>query len=149
MPQETTRVQEAFNQFAGKSIEAMGVWAETNHRVMRELVELGSVAAKEWARLYADLSRAGLDAVKESQTWLLRWQAGWREAATDPTGWCQRVMQDTVSGTQQVFRLAEESAQAVSRAAERMQATTEQAGKGIQETFAGAVSRMKEIYATA
>jgi hypothetical protein len=116
---------------------------------MREFVELGSVGAKEWARLYADLSRAGLEAMKEGQAWLLRWQASWREAAVDPAGWCQRVMQDSVSGTQQVFRLAEESAQAVSRAAERMQATTEQAGKGNQETVAGAVSRMKEIYTTA
>jgi hypothetical protein len=147
--QEATRIPEVFNQFATKSIEAMGVWAETNQRVMRELVELGAVGAKEWARLYADLSRAGLEALKEGQSWWLRWQAGWREATTDPAGWYQRFMQDSVSGTQQVFRLAEESAQAVSRAAERMQATTEQAGKGIQETFAGAVSRMKEIYAGA
>ncbi len=144
---ETTRTTEAFDTMTAKSIETMTLWAETSQKVLREMVELGAVGAREWVRLYADLSRTGLDALKEGQAWMLRWQTGWREAAADPAGWYQRAMNDSVQGTQQAFRLAEEGAQAMTRAAERLQASTEQAGKGIQETVAGAVTRMKEIYA--
>ena len=142
---DVTRGQELLTQFAGKTIETMALWAEANQRVLRELVELGSTTAKESVRLYGDLQRAGLESLREAQGWALRWQAGWKDAS-DPAAWYQKLMADGVSGTQQAFRLAEESAQAMTRAAERVQATTEQAGKGIQETYAGAVSKMKEIY---
>jgi len=143
---DVTKGQELLTQLAGKTIETMALWAEANQRVLRELVELGSTTAKEGVRLYGDLQRAGLESLRETQGWALRWQAGWKDAG-DPAAWYQKVMADSVSGTQQAFRLAEESAQAMTRAAERVQATTEQAGKGIQETYAGAVSKMKEIYA--
>src|SRR5207245_11279037 len=135
-------------QRGGTTIEGMAVWAEANRRVLRELVELGSTTAKESVRLYGDPQRAGLESLREGQAWTLRWQGGWKDAS-DPAAWYQKLMAEGVSGTQQAFRLAEESAQAVTRAAERVQATTEQAGKGIQETYAGAVSKMKEIYAGA
>jgi len=143
---ETTKAHELFTQFAGKSIETMALWAEANQRVFRELVELGSTTAKETVRLYGDLQRAALESMREGQTWALRWQGAVKDAS-DPFVWGQKVMAESVSGTQHALRLAEESAQAVTRAAERVQATTEQAGKGIQETYAGAVSKMKELYA--
>jgi len=143
---DVTKAQELFTQFASKTIEAMALWAEANQRVLREVVELGSTTAKESVRLYGDLQRAGLESVRDGQAWTLRWQSSWKDAS-DPTTWYQKLMAEGVSGSQQAFRLVEENAQAVTRAAERVQATTEQAGKGIQETYAGAVSKMKEIYA--
>ncbi|OLD98341.1 MAG: hypothetical protein AUG80_08430 [Candidatus Rokubacteria bacterium 13_1_20CM_4_68_9] len=127
---DVTKAQELFVQLAGKTIEAMALWAEANQRVLRELVELGSTTAKESVRLYGDLQRAGLESLREGQSWTMRWQGGWKDAS-DPVAWYQKLMADGVNGTQQAFRLAEESAQAVTRAAERVQATTEQAGKGI------------------
>jgi hypothetical protein len=143
---DVTKAPELFAQFAGKTIEAMALWAEANQRALREIVELGSTTAKEGLRLYGDLQRAGLESLREGQAWTLRWQGSWKDAS-DPSAWYQKVITESVSGTQQAFRLAEESAQAVTRATERVQATTEQAGKGIQETYAGAVTKMKEIYA--
>ena len=143
---DVTKAQELFVQLAGKTIEAMALWAEANQRVLRELVELGSTTAKESVRLYGDLQRAGLESLREGQSWTMRWQGGWKDAS-DPVAWYQKLMADGVNGTQQAFRLAEESAQAVTRAAERVQATTEQAGKGIQETYTTVVAKMKDVYA--
>lgn len=146
--QDTMKAQELFNQFAGKTIETMAVWAETNQRLLRELVELGAVTAKEGVRVYAELSKNAVDAVRESQASMLRWQASWKDAATDPAAWYQKTMNEGVQSAQQAFRRAEESVQTLTRTAERLQATAEQAGKGFQESVAGAVSKLKEIYAS-
>src|SRR5437867_5063379 len=80
---DVTKAQELYAQLAGKTIEAMALWAEANQRVLRELVELGSTTAKESVRLYGDLQRAGLESLREGQAWTLRWQGGWKDAS-DP-----------------------------------------------------------------
>jgi len=128
---ETGTQQEVLTQVAGKTLEAMNLWAETNQRVLRELVELGTGAAKESIRLYGELQRGALDAVRESHAAALKGQF-------DPIAWYR-----------QAFRMAEENAVAMTRAAERMQATTESAGKGIQDSCASAVNKLKDIYGAA
>jgi hypothetical protein len=143
-----TQGQEMLNQVAGKGLEAMSLWAETNQRVLRELVELGTGTAKESIRLYAELQKSAMDAVRDGQSAALRWQATWTEMASDPGAWYRKAMAESVTGAQHAFRMAEEGATAVTRAAERMQAATEAAGKGIQDTCAGAAAKMKEIYAS-
>ena len=90
---DVTKAQELFVQLAGKTIEAMALWAEANQRVLRELVELGSTTAKESVRLYGDLQRAGLESLREGQSWTMRWQGGWKDAS-DPVAWYQKLMAD-------------------------------------------------------
>src|SRR2546427_11271306 len=111
---DVTKAQELFVQLAGKTIEAMALWAEANQRVLRELVELGSTTAKESVRLYGDLQRAGLESLREGQAWTLRWQGGFKDAS-DPAAWYQKLMAEGVSGPQQALRLSEAIAQAVTR----------------------------------
>jgi hypothetical protein len=146
MMQDMAKSQEIFNQFAGKTIETLAVWMETNQRLLREMVELSAGAAKEGVRLYSDLSRSAIDAVRESQASALRWQATWKDAAVDPAAWCQKTVNEGVQYAQQAFRRTEESVQTMTRTAERLQTTAEQAGKEVQESLAGAVSKLKEIY---
>lgn len=138
---------ELFGQIAGKTIETMSAWADANQRLMRELVELSSGTAQESLRLYTEIQRNAIEVVRESQGTATRCQHAWTEPTPDPTLWCQKAVAEGVGGAQRAFRFLEESGQAVTRAAERLQANAEQAGKGIQETFAGAVTKMKEIYA--
>jgi hypothetical protein len=145
--QDTTKAQELFNQFAGKTIETMAVWAETNQRLMRELVELSAGAAKEGVKLYSELSRNAIDAIRESQASTLRWQASWKDAASDPAAWYQKTVNEGVQYAQEAFRRAEENVQTLTQTAERLQTTAEQAGKGLQESVAGAVSKLKTAYA--
>jgi hypothetical protein len=146
--QDTMKAQELFNQFAGKTIETMTIWAETNQRLMRELVELSAGAAKEGMKLYSDLSRTAIDAIRESQASTLRWQASWKDAATDPAAWYQKSVNEGVQYAQETFRRAEENVQALTQTTERLQATAEQAGKSLQESLAGAVSKLKTVYSS-
>jgi hypothetical protein len=146
--QDTMKAQELFNQFAGKTIETMAIWAETNQRLIGDLVELSTGAAKEGVKLYSDLSRSAIDAIRESQTSTLRWQASWKDAATDPAAWYQKSVNEGVQYAQEAFRRAEENVQALTQTAERLQATAEQAGKSLQESLAGAVSKLKTVYSS-
>lgn len=130
-------------------LNVMMLWAETNHRVMRDLVELGSGAARESVHLCTELQRSAIEATRESQAASLRWQTTWKEFATDPAAWYRKAVADGVTGAQQSFRMAEEGALAVTRAAERMQAATEAASKGIQETCSSAAAKLKELYTAA
>jgi hypothetical protein len=137
---------EYFGQVSGKTVEAIGVWAEANQRVLRELVDLSAGAAKEGVRLYAELQQGAVEAVRDGQATAMKWQASWQDGVKDPMEWYQKALVGTVDGTQKVFRLLEGNAQALTRSAERLQASVEQAGKGIQETFETTVARMKDTY---
>lgn len=145
--QDPAKAQEVFNQATGKGLEALTFWAETNQRVLREVVELSAGAAKEGIRLYAELQQGAIDAIREGQAAAIRWQTGWQEAPKDPVQWYQKAMAETVEGTQKWFQIVEGNAQAVTRSAERLQASAEQAGKGIQQTFTEFVSKTKDVYA--
>jgi hypothetical protein len=144
--QDATKTQELFSQLTGKTIDTMTVWAETNQRVLRELVDLSAGAAKEGVRLYSELSRSAIEAFRDNQAGVLRWQATWKDATIDPLAWCHKAMAEGVQYAQQAARHVEENVQVLSRSVERLQASTEQTGKGIQESLAGATSKLKDIY---
>jgi hypothetical protein len=144
---DTAKAQEQMNQFAGKTMETMTLWADVNQRVLREMTELAAGTAKEGVRLYAELQQSGLEALREAQATAMRWQSTWQEAPRDPLAWYQRALTDGVEHTQKWFRILEGNAQAVTRTAERLQTTAEQTGKGIQESFTEAATKMKDVYA--
>ncbi len=123
-----TRATDIPGQFSAKTVEGMTVWAEANQRMLRDLVDLSVGAAKEGVRLYAELQQGAIEAVREGQATVLRWQTSGQD------------------GSKEFFRLLEGNAQAVTRSAERLQASAEQAGKGIQEAFEATVARMKGAY---
>jgi hypothetical protein len=134
------------NQATSRAIDAATLWAEANQRVLTQLVEFGTGAAKESVRLYAELQQSALDAWRESQSATLRWQSSWQDAPKDPAAWYQKTLTDGVDGAQKWFRMLEGNAQAMTKSAERMQATAEQTGKGIQQTFNDVVGRVKDVY---
>ena len=142
--------QEAMNQMnatTDRAIDMMTFWADANQRVLSQLVELGTGAAKESVKLYAELQQSALDAFRETQATALRWQSLWQEAPRDPMAWYQKTLADGIDNAQKWFRLVEGNAQAVTRSAERLQSSTEQVGRGIQQTVSESVTRMKDVYA--
>lgn len=143
---QETKAQELFSQLTGKTIETMTVWAETNQRVLRELVDLSAGAAKEGVRLYSEFSRSAIETLRENQAGVLRWQSTLKDATIDPIAWYHKTMAEGVQYAQQAARRVEENVQVLSRTVERLQASTETAGKGIQESLAGATSKLKDIY---
>ena len=145
--QDVKKAQEMFTNGSGKAVESMTVWADANQRVLRELAELSAATAKEGVRLYAELQQSGIEAVRDAQATMLRWQTSWQETPRDPMAWYQRALTDGVENAQKWFRIIEGNAQAVTRTAERLSTTAEQTGKGIQESFSAAVTKMKDVYA--
>jgi hypothetical protein len=121
---------------AQQAVETLGVWAEANQRVLRELAELSTATVKESVRLYGELAQSMVQAFGDAQAESLRWQAAWQDAPKDPLGWYHRALSDGVDNAQKAFRLLEGNAQAMTKSAERLSTTTEQAGKAILEVYA-------------
>jgi hypothetical protein len=140
------QANELFSQMTGKTVEAFSLWADTNQKILRELVDLSASTAKEGVRLYAELQSSAVEAVKDGQSYLLRRQGELQEAPKDPINFCQKGVLESVEATQKAFKLFEGGAQAMTRSAERLQATAEQTGKEIQATFGQLAGRVKSLY---
>jgi hypothetical protein len=141
-----TQPQELFGQLTGKAVEALTLWADTNQKILRELVDLSASTAKEGVRLYAELQSSAVEAVKVGQDFALRRQTGWQDAQKDPLAWYQKSLLEGIEGAQKTFKLIEGNAQAITQSAERLQASAEQAGKEIQQAFAGLGGKVKTLY---
>ena len=50
-----------------KAVETMTVWADANQRVLSQMVEFSTAAAKESVRLYGELQQSALEALREPQ----------------------------------------------------------------------------------
>ena len=143
----TTTMQgsEMFAQMTGRAVEAFSVLADANQKIMRDLVDLSASTAKEGVRLYAELSSSAVEALKESQSFMLRRQGELQEAPRDPLSVYQKGVLESVEGAQKAFKLFESNAQAMTRSAERLQVTAEQTGKEIQATFAQVAGKVKSL----
>jgi len=136
---------EMFAQVTGRAVEAFAMLADANQKIMRDLVDLSASTAKEGVRLYAELSSSAVEALKDTQSYMLRRQGELQEAPRDPFAVYQKSVLDSVEGTQKAFKLLESNAQAMTRSAERLQVTAEQTGKEIQATFAQVASKVKSL----
>jgi len=143
----TTTMQgsEMFSQMTGRAVEAFSMLAEANQKIMRDLVDLSASTAKEGVRLYAELSSSAVEALKESQSYMLRRQGELQEAPRDPFSVYQKGVLESVEGAQKAFKMFESNAQAMTRSAERLQVTAEQTGKEIQATFAQVAGKVKTL----
>jgi hypothetical protein len=141
----TMQGSEMFAQMTGRAVEAFSMFAEANQKIMRDLVDLSASTAKEGVRLYAELSSSAVEALKESQSSLLRRQGELQEASRDPFGMYQKGVLESVEGAQKAFKMLETNAQAMTRSAERLQVTAEQTGKEIQATFAQVAGKVKTL----
>ena len=97
----TTTMQgsEMFAQMTGRAVEAFAVLADANQKIMRDLVDLSASTAKEGVRLYAELSSSAVEALKDTQTSLLRRQGELREVPRDPYSVYQKSVLESVEGT--------------------------------------------------
>jgi len=143
----TTTMQgsEMFAQMTGRAVEAFSALADANQKIMRDLVDLSASTAKEGVRLYAELSSSAVEALKDSQSYILRRQGEFQEAPRDPFSVYQKSVLESVEGAQKAFKIFESNAQAMTRSAERLQVSAEQTGKEIQATFAQIAGKIKSL----
>ena len=104
-------------------------------RVIGPLTELSIVAAKENARLAAELQIVALEALHDSQSAVLRRQSAWPDALTDPLRLYQRGFLETLDSTQRALTFMGASARLVTQAADRLQTAAMDAGRRIREAL--------------
>ena len=51
-----------------KAVETMTLWADANQRVLSQMVDFGTAAAKESVRLYGELQQSAIEALREPQS---------------------------------------------------------------------------------
>ena len=144
---QATALPELLADIHTKTLDAVAVLAQANQRVMQELVELSTAAAKEGIRAYAELQSAAIEAARETQAGVASQRDRMEEFTQDPFTWYQKSLLTAVDGTQKAFRLFETNAQIVTRSAERLQASAQRTGKEVQEACAAYMTRMKDLSA--
>src|SRR5262245_30998780 len=60
------------NQFMRKTLEAIGLWSETNMQVMRQLLDCSASTAREGLSLSTELQTSILEATKQGQSYMLQ-----------------------------------------------------------------------------
>ena len=135
------------SQIQDKMFDSVTALAETNERVMTELVELGSATARESLKGWLTMQAAAVEALRATPVPSLPQGDLVDELQRDPLAWYRKGLQAVADGTQRATRLVETNAQIVARNAERLQASTERAAKEIEGAATVYVNRMKEIYA--
>lgn len=144
-PDAANTFTDPFTKMQATTLDAVSAFAEINQRVIGELIDLTSTAAKEGLRTYAELQSAALEAARTSPMVTEQGET-FEELREDPFAWYRRGLTTMVDGTQRLVRLFEGNSQIVSRSAERFQASAERTGKEIQDAITTYVNRLKEIY---
>jgi hypothetical protein len=106
-----------------------------NQRVIGPLMELSIAAAKEYARLAAELQIVALEALHDAQSTVLRRQSAWADGLTDPWHLYHRGCVDTLESTRRTLTLMSTSARLVTQAADRLQTAAMDTGRRIRETL--------------
>ena len=145
---QTPVVPASVNGLSAKALEAISALAQANQRVVGELIELSSSAAKEGLRTYAELQSATLDTARTAPEATPEGGGGVRELMQDPFTWYRNGVFPAVDRTRRALKLLEAQAQIVTRSAERFQVTAERTSKEIQGALTSYVSRVKEIYSS-
>ncbi len=94
---------EMFAQVTGRAVEAFAMLADANQKIMRDLVDLSASTAKEGVRLYAELSSSAVEALKDTQSYMLRRQGELQEAPRDPFAVYQNTAEQTGKEIQATF----------------------------------------------
>jgi|GEM_PF-657256 len=144
---KATALPELLADMQSKTLDALTVFAQANQRVVQELVEFSTSAAKEGMRAYAELQSAALEAAREGQPGVASQRDRLEELKQDPFTWYQNNLLAAVDGTQKAFKLFETNAQILTRSAERLQASAQRTGKEIQEALTTYMTRMKGLSA--
>jgi hypothetical protein len=123
--------------------DTTAAYLEINQRMIGDLTELSVGTAKENARLVAELQMAAIDALHESQAAVLRWQAMWPEALTDPLRWPQMALTELIASTQRTISFAGAGARVVMQAADRMQAAAVDTGRRVRDIVEGSGASLR------
>jgi len=135
-----------FQGVQGKVMEAVSAFAQANERVVSELIDLSSTAAREGLRAIGELQAATMETARGIQMPGMPQPESIEDLRRDPFVWYRKGFQALADSAQRAAKLAETNVQIVTRNMERMQASADHAAREIEQAASGYVSRMKDIY---
>lgn len=139
---EAARVASQLSELGAQTI---GLWADVNQKVVRDLMEVSTNTMRESARLVMHLQETQLDAARELQSAVWRSWLTWPQAFSDPLRWYQQIGEESVDGVQRLVRLGRRSMEGLGQTVDRLEGSAEQAARSLDGTFKEAASRMHEI----
>jgi len=145
--QSQTSALPAFD-LGAKTLDAVSAIAETQQRVIGQLVELSSLAAADRLRSLGELQSAAAETARGILTPVSAREA-FEEFRQDPIACYRKSLLATLDGTQRIVKLFETNAQMISRDTERLQGAAERTAKEIQDAVGTCANRLRELYATA
>mgnify|MGYP001388232969 CR=1 FL=1 len=145
----TANPTELFETFTTKAIEGLGLWAEANQKVLRQLVDLTTATANESLRVYTELQTGAVRAATKGQEYVTAQAAGLKDAPKDPARVHQATLSGGIEGAHEAFKFLESSTETLTKSAERARQSAEQAAKEIQGTLVTLGSQLKALYTPA
>jgi hypothetical protein len=103
-------------------------------RVMGPLTELSIAAAKENARLAAELHIVALEALHDTQSAVLRRSLAWVDGLTDPMHLYHRGFLESLESMRRALTFMSTTARLVTQAADRLQTAAMDTGRRIHES---------------
>ena len=131
----------------GKVLEAVAAFAQANERVVGQLIELSSTAARESLRAASEMHAAAVETVRAIP--MPAPAETLEDLRSDPFAWYRKGLQAVAESAQRTARLVETNAQIVARNAERLQTSAAASAREIEQAASGYASRMKDIYTRA
>ena len=142
-------INSQFEGMQGKVLEAVTAFTQANERVVGQLIELSSNAARESLRAIGELQAAAVDTVRAVPMPSVVPTDTVDELRRDPFAWYQKGFEAIAESTQRAAKLVETNMQIVARNAERLQASAAASAKEIEQAASGYASRIKDIYTRA
>ena len=142
-------INSQFEGMQGKVLEAVTAFTQANERVVGQLIELSSSAARGNLRAIGELQAAAVDTVRAVPMPSVVPTDTLDELRHDPFAWYRKGFEAIAESTQRAAKLVETNMQIVARNAERLQASAAASAKEIEQAASSYASRMKDIYTRA
>jgi hypothetical protein len=123
MPERGARLA---TETAGAGVEAIAAGAEAGQRALSEATNVSALMMREGWGVLMEMQHAVLNAAREQQAALIRWQTLWAEMLVDPLRGYQRALEESVEATRRVLALAGANARAIGEAVDRVQTSARQ-----------------------
>ena len=135
--------------FTRNAIAASSVYADTNLKILRGLMDFSANLAKESVSLYAEMQSHTIDVLQEGQSSVLRRLSELPHAAKDPADFYQKSMQACAESGEKICKLLQSDTQALMRSSEHYWVMSQQTGSKVQESCSEFVEKIKALYTIA
>jgi hypothetical protein len=141
----TQAIAEPIAELQSKTLDAVEAYAQASQRVLGQMIDLSSAAARETVRVYAELQSAALDAARTAPGPVMP-STSPSDVVQDPFKAYREGMAAMTAAPQRLAKFVEGNAQIVTQGVQRFQASAEHSAREIREAVTGYFDRLGEIY---